>query len=282
MNFKIDVLYVFNYEEPFFKDALERLKCSLISIHMQDVRICVFNYSSQCILKFITDVKVNVKYKHIAYDGPFSRALLINHAVKNLIETPYFLVSDVDVVYSMDHIQRIKNKIKVLSLKDEKIRLVTYNYNIAPVYKNFFYHLIYKIPYVSKFIDQDDLVIPHLYTHEYIILDQFRKEVSGYAHGLGLIHTESFLEINGFDEELIGYGPEDVLFNIRIGKINRLIYDNLPDTATLHLWHPKFHRIQVSKNLNIFNERKQFYDTLVNPTIGDIQANKGKSNWGVL
>jgi predicted glycosyltransferase involved in capsule biosynthesis len=108
------------------------------------------------------------------------------------------------------------------------------------------------------------------------------KAKGGYAHGNGLIHLESFMKIRGYDEEMIGYGPEDDLFNTRISKINNIIYDNSIENATMHLWHPRFHMIQHKKNMQIWKERKAFYNSLMNPTIEDIKGNKTKKEWGII
>ena len=114
------------------------------------------------------------------------------------------------------------------------------------------------------------------------MLDQLPRSKGGYAHGNGLIHTQTFFDIQGYDEEMIGYGPEDDLFNIRISKINRIIYDNLNDTASFHLWHPRFHMIQFEKNMEIWRNRKHYYNSLIDPNISDLKANLNKNKWGEI
>lgn len=282
MSGSFDFLYVFSYDEAFLSDAILRLRCSIKSICGQEIRICVANYSQKCIYEQISDITPNIQYEHTPYSGLFSKALFINYAVKKMISSEYFILSDVDLVYSRDHIQRIKMKMSALSVNSDNFRYVTYNYNLAPVYKTTLFRIAGTFPFFRNFLDQNKLVKAHEYTHEYIVLDRMHKAGGGYAHGPGVIHTETFFAINGYDEEMIGHGPEDDMFNTRIGKVNRLVYDNLPDTATFHLWHPMLQRIQVTENLRIWNERKKELDALRNATIEDVKANKKKLDWGII
>jgi predicted glycosyltransferase involved in capsule biosynthesis len=279
---KFDFLYVFNYAPPFLEQAILRLRCSLKSIRSQNIRICLANYSNSCIHKEIEDLVPGMQYIHIPYTGPFSKSLFINHAVKKMINSEYFILSDVDLVYSRDHVQKVNQKMESLSRGNDKFRFVTYNYNLAPVYKSTMHHLISKIPFIGKVVDYETFVRSHPYTDDYIVLDRMRINNSGYAHGPGVIHTPTFFEIRGYDEELIGHGPEDDMFNTRIGKVNRLVYDNLPDTATFHLWHPMLQQIQVEQNMQIWYERKIYLDSLENATVEDVRANKNKADWGVV
>lgn len=280
---RLDLLYVFNFQDDLVELALERFKLSLLSIKNQHVNICISNNSNICIFSDVKEIITEFKYIHKPFSGHFSRALSINFGVKNLVETEYFIISDVDLIYSPDHIQRLYNKCNLLIRDDEAIRYICYNYNLKPIvsYPRFYSYLI-KLPIINRFKFLEPCVRKHHYTHEYVVLDQLDKENGGFAHGNGLIHLSSFLLIQGYDEELIGYGPEDDLFNARIGKINRLIYDNLADTSTFHLWHPRYNMIQFEENMRIWKEKKKFYSSLVNPSINDLKANIKNKEWGII
>lgn len=280
---KLDFLYVFNFNPSEIENALIRLQCSIKSIVKQGVNICVCNNSPVCIYERVKVIAPDIRYIHTPHNGQFSKALGINYGVKNLVNTEYFILSDVDLVYSRDHIQRLKLKCSLLSRESEYIRFVFYNYNLLPIvtapeWRTF----LRRIPLIKFLLSSKVIYSPHVYTHEYEVLDQLRREPGGFAHGNGLIHTESFYSIKGYDEEMIGYGPEDDLFNIRISKINRIIYDNLPDTSSFHLWHPKMSWIQVDKNLSIWKERKAYYNSLEKPTSSDVIGNKHSTDWGVI
>lgn len=280
---KLDFLYIFNFKDELIDSALERLKFSILSVKDQNVNICISNNSSVCIHSFLAEIISDFKYIHKPFSGHFSRALSINFGVKNLVNTEYFIISDVDLVYSSDHIQRLYYKCNLLIRDNETIRFICYNFNLKPiiVYPKF-YSLFSKIPFINRIELLHPKLHKHPYTHEYVVLDQLGKEDGGYAHGNGLIHLESFLLIQGYDEELIGYGPEDDLFNTRIGKTNRLIYDNLLDTATFHLWHPRFNMIQFEENMRIWKHKKAYYQNLVNPSLEELKANSDKKEWGII
>ena len=66
-----------------------------------------------------------------------------------------------------------------------------------------------------------------------------------YAHGCGLIPIEPLKKIGGYNEEIIGYGPEDDLFNQRIKFFSRVYYHkgNLR-SSTFHIFSLK---IKLSK-----------------------------------
>lgn len=280
---KIDFLYIFNFTPSNIDDAILRFRCSLRSITSQNVNVCVSNNSSVCIYNKIADIVPDIRYIHTPYLGNFSRAQGINYAVRTLVSSEYFIVSDIDLVYSRDHIQRLLSKFESLKREGEKIRFVSYNYNLLPVIQDSQMRRRFRrIPFVKILIKNNIKELPHVYTHEYEVLDQLPRSQGGYAHGNGIIHKDSFIQIRGYDEEMIGYGPEDDLFNTRISKINRMIYDNLPDTASFHLWHPRFHMIQFEKNMQIWRERKSFYNSLKAPSYTDIMANKNKTDWGVI
>ena len=280
---KVDFLYVFNYRAPYFQDAFERLLFSIKSIKNQDVTVCISNNSPQCIQKKVSEVIENFKYHHQVYNGLFNKALCINYAVKNLVETDYFIISDVDLVYSKDHIQRLKLKIDNLTTPSEKIRFITYNYNLHPRFeKPKLARVAARIPFVRKYFQDENYYFPYSYSSDFTVLDQLPKSAGGFAHGNGLVHLETFMALRGYDEEMIGYGPEDGLFNTRISKVNRVIYDNLPDTASYHLWHPRFHMIQVEKNIKNWQEKTVFYNSLKNPTYEQLRANLSCEDWGVM
>ena len=255
--------------------ALNRFACSLQSIRNQAINICVSNNSIECIEPMLRNIVPNARYIHRPYHGPFSRAHALNFGVRNLISSPYFVVSDVDLVYRNDHIQRLRKKLDdVLTTSDFPIRLVTYNYNLSPVHW-------------PKWMDRRFL---RRFTHksspgnssDYAALLKLPNNSGGFAHGNGVIHLESFSRIRGYDESLVGYGPEDDLFNCRIGKVNTLIYDPDPMTASIHLWHPRLRMIQYRKNMKIWAHMKAHYNALSNPSWDDVTTNRDRDDWGVI
>lgn len=271
----VDFLYIFNFEPQHIAGALSRFAHSLYSIRDQGVTVCVSNNSEQCIESMLRDISPDARYIHRPYAGPFSRAHAINFGVRNLVRSEYFIVSDVDLVYRPGHVERLSQKLASACAERERpVRLVTYNYNLLPLHWPAWM----------------DVRILRRFTHksspgessDYAALLKLPNNGGGYAHGNGVIHFESFMRVRGYDEDLIGYGPEDDLFNCRIGKVNTLLYDPDPVTASIHLWHPRLRMIQYRKNMKIWARMKEHYNALPNPSWDDVMANRDRDNWGEI
>lgn len=269
----MDILYIFNFEPQHLAEAIKRFRCSLKSLAGQGGRICVSNNSQICIRPLIEDVAPEMSYMHCPYNGPFSRAHGINFGVRTLVQSEYFLISDVDLVYRRTHISAVMEKLqKSIDETDRPVRLVFWNYNLQPHYWPKWMN--------RRFLRRFAKKSAPLECSDYNALATLPNNGGGFAHGNGVIHLESFLRLRGYDEEMIGYGPEDDLFNTRIGKVNRIIYDKGDDTASIHLWHPRLRMIQPRTNMEIWRERKAYYNSLAQPGWEDVMANKQRENWG--
>jgi hypothetical protein len=271
----MDILYIFNFEPQHMESALVRFRHSLASIAAQGARICVSNNSEDCILSRIDDVVPDLAYVHRPYRGQFSRAHGINFGVRSLVNSEYFMISDVDLIYHRDHLAAVQRKMQVaLHTAKRPLRMVFWNYNLEPRYQPSWMN--------KRILRRFSSTSPHMESSDYEALSTLPHNGGGFAHGNGIIHLESFTRLRGYDEEMIGYGPEDDLFNARISKVNDIVYDKGCDTASIHLWHPRLRLIQQRKNMNIWRERKAFYETLENPDWSDVIANKSKSSWGEI
>ncbi|MBF9046471.1 glycosyltransferase [Rhodobacterales bacterium LSUCC0031] len=270
-----DLLYIFNFEPKHMAGALSRFRHSLESICRQGVRICVSNNSAQCIESVVRELCPDVCYVHQPYNGPFSRAHAINFGVRSLVRTPYFIVSDVDLVYRPQHIATLAGKLgAIIERTDRPVRLVTYNYNLSPVYCPAWMNV--------RALRRFALTSSPGESSDYEALLKLPNNGGDYAHGNGVIHLESFLRLRGYDENMIGYGPEDDLFNCRIGKVNELVYDPDPQTASIHLWHPRLRMIQHRTNMRIWWDMKAHYNSLDNPGWDDVTANRDQDDWGII
>lgn len=271
----MDILYIFNYQSQHLKDALTRFRYSLSSLADQGARICVSNNSESCIYPNIKDIVQAVNYIHKPYKGKFSRAHGINFGVRSLVRSEYFMISDVDLIYRSNHLSSVKNKMRtIISNSKRPIRLVFWNYNMEPRYQPAWMNM--------RILRRFAKTSPLAESSDYETLALLPNNGGDFAHGNGIIHLESFIRIRGYDEEMIGYGPEDDLFNTRISKVNDIIYDNDVNTATIHLWHKRLQLIQYKKNMGIWKERKAFYEDLKTTDWNDVIANKHQSNWGEI
>lgn len=268
---KIDMLYSFSFNGPKLKGAIRRLKTSISSIINQDVRICVCNTSNKCIWKDIKDLG-DMRYIHKPSGKDFCKGLTINFGVKNLVQTPYFLLSDVDLVYPQSYVQAM---LKYASISPN--RVVPFNYN-----------LMNRTLYSSNFEDYRELINKRY-------ADPFRT-FYGIAPGNGLVHTKTFYMLRGFNEDLMGYNIEDAEFNERCKYINNYLEISDPRIRTVHLFHSKpsecfvqtGHLNWLRKKLQIEVGEYDFWNKYSGGSIGERQkrlywlvANKGK-DWGVI
>ena len=245
---KIPVLYVFKFEPPYFVKAIKRLYCSLMSINGQIENIFILNASS-IDLDFLYDYKIaGLNIINNPINEYFNKAKLINYAVKKYLKDyNYYFASDIDLIWHLDFLNRCREEI---NKNKEPIRIIPYNYTMA-----------------YEFYEQDFIkLIPH-------VQKNFKNlKPNNWSHGNGLIHIPSFMKIQGYNEEFLGYSAEDQEFNSRIGKINKLIYTY--DIADIHLWHEPMNREYVQANDKIWEE------SIYKSQQGDIIRNNEK--WGEL
>ena len=174
---------------------------------------------------------------------PFNKSKLINWAVKNLLaSTKYFIVSDADIIYPDDYIERLE----AYTSGPGPVRVLPYNVGCDIEY------------YTSSFDELNN-----------VLHDMKPSLQNGFSDGCGLYHTPSFMQIRGFVERYFEYGPESVDFNKRVGTFNDIITDDT--IRQIHLWHEPNKRDYVEKNIALFNEIRQSGNLVING-----------ENWGEL
>ena len=105
----IDVIYIFKYEGEKYNNAFKRLACSIRSLRNQGVNIIIINNSQQKLE--IIDSTIPITCIHKPCQGRLlNKSRSINFGVKNCVQSEYFLMSDVDIIYGSQH---IKNMLKV-------------------------------------------------------------------------------------------------------------------------------------------------------------------------
>jgi len=226
----IDMLYPFHFNDGVERErALKRLRCSIQSIVNQEVNICVCNTSKRCIENDIKDI-CNVRYIHKPLDvETYCKPQTINYGVCMLVTTPYFILSDIDLIYPPTFIKSIKKHVDF----SRPVRVVFHNYNLGDSL------------YSNKYKD---------YVKSYEKNQDVSRTQFGIAPGNGLIHLESFYKIKGFDTRYKGYGLEDADFNFRIKYI--CDYREVDDDKlnTYHIFHYIVNLPDLDGNQKIFNE----------------------------
>lgn len=234
-----DFLWIFNFTEEQRELALRRFRCSMESIKDQRVTPCISNNSPYCIREFLADtIGRPFKYAWKPYEENYSRAHAINWGVKQLVDTPFFYISDIDLVYQHHHISIIEDI-------DKRTIFLNENCNVEF--------------YSANWDDYKSLPCDPI----------------NFAHGNGKICTDIFYKIRGYDEDLIGYGPEDDLFNKRYREVAPIEYSRDVHLSTKHIWHEPFQRLQVEENHRIYDERLENIKEY-------IVANRDKEEWGEI
>ena len=237
-----DFFYPFDYTDQLLPLAVKRLNCSIGSVINQGVNVIVCNTSTQCIKDQIC---FHVTYIHVPRVGRFNKPITINIGVKRAVTSPYFFISDVDLSYPSDYVQR------------------------SLAYTN---------------VDTPVRVIPHVigmdqqcYGSYDELLALGGKTESGLAHGNGLIHTQSFMDVRGYNETMFGYGPEDDEFNKRLSFYGNAIIDN-SNITTIHIWHPRGTDPGSTHDLETFKQNQLTFHNIVTNRIVVVNGER----WGEI
>jgi len=233
---KFDMLFPFHFEGKSRQGALERLIASIKSIRNQKVNICVCNTSTECIYDAIKNL-CNISYQHRpTFLETYNKPLTINLGVNLMITTPYFLLSDIDLIYPSTYVDEMK---KQVSFK-KPVRVVFNNYNLG---RNF---------YSDNFND---------YALFFKINPDISRTPFGIAPGNGLIHLKSFQKVRGYNTDYVGYGLEDAEFNFRIQYICKYKELNNEKVNTYHLFHDILLSTEImDNNEKRFNKYRKFME----------------------
>ena len=165
--------------------------------------------------------------------GLLSNRLLINVNQPYIKEFSLYL-SLVTITSLLEFGQLNALILSVSKTKKNDLRIITLNYNLRAKKKLYFLPdklypiLSEKFPFLYDWDLPKDLED---------ILRSFDMK-SGFAHGCGLIPIKPLKEIGGYNEEMIGYGPEDDLFNRRLALNARTYYHKGTfRSSTFHICH---------------------------------------------
>lgn len=206
---KFDSVYIFHFQKEDKDEAIVRLKKSLSTINFTEFNIGIINCSEYCIKDCLDD---RIKYFHDFKEGLYNRSYMINKAVEQFVTAEYFNISDVDIMYPPTYAEAMN---QIIQESGEPCRIVYFNNNMCN----------------QNFDTYEDC------HNNYPNCQDHLRSKRGRAGGLGMVHTESFHKICGFEERYFGYSPEDQDFNLRISKINKYIEVDDEKVNTYHLWH---------------------------------------------
>tara|TARA_Y100000739_G_C20496987_1_gene413109 strand:- start:137 stop:937 length:801 start_codon:yes stop_codon:yes gene_type:complete len=245
-----DIWYIFCYSKEQYISALKRLKISINSVNCTSkIKILTWH---KTLNKDIIDLKKIRKIDLYKTEKKvFSRSFFIN-LISKLIEQDkkYFYLADTDLFFHPEYFNWLDYICKKMNYKKNDLRIITNNFNIRPNKK-------YKI-IPNKLFNLLSSFLPSLYNwepptelNEILKMDHMN---AGFAHGCGLIPVDPLKEIGGYNEEIIGYGPEDDLFNKRLCFFSRVYYHKGGlRSSTFHIYHPKLNYQNKNKNWNYWN-----------------------------
>ena len=248
---KYDIWYIFCYSKYEYKNALERLKISIISIKCKR-KIKILSWHKNLEKDINSLIKIRKIKIYQTNKQKFSRSYLIN-LIPNLMlnNEKYFYLADTDLFFHPEYFDWLDFLGRKLNHNKNDLRIITSNFNIRPRKRLKFFP--------SKLFNLISTYLPKLYDwslptnlNQILNMELSKK---GYAHGCGLIPIESMKKIGGYNEEIIGYGPEDDLFNQRLRFFARVYYhEGGLRSSTFHIYHSKLNYQNKKKNWHYWNK----------------------------
>jgi hypothetical protein len=212
----VDVLYPI-YSKLDNADFFARMKCSVDSLlcgDFTDFVICVCDTSPES-LKLQLDAIIPIPYRYVHNPqgtpvetgyGRFSKPYTLNFGVKTLVTAPVLKLSDVDIVYSTDHMTKVLERIT-----SGQSDVVTYKGHRMMV--KFYHH------------------------HLPLLMAQGGEYLT--TPGIPTMSTQCFHRLRGYNEDPDYVGLEDVEFLLRVQAAGLKLAPNWEGVTVAHLWHPK-------------------------------------------
>jgi hypothetical protein len=193
-----------------------------------------------------------VKYYYLFTQyQPWNKSKALNYALRQ-INSPYFFVADIDMIFHSSFISKVKNLIQANPSRNVYFKVGFLAE--STVIKN------------EKF---EDLPVYFESTNE--------------ATGLTLFHTDNLKKLNGFDEFYHFWGAEDTDAHIRLKNAGFEVYFYNSEILMLHQWHPSY-RSTERKDLTINLQLTgivQLNHQHLKDTIAQKRTKVNNDNWGI-
>lgn len=188
--------------------------------------------------------------KHVWHDdNGYQRAKVLNLAVGQATSS-YIITTDQDCIFNQNFIK------DHCELAEEDCMISAYRTRIKESFTNFLVkkrtipHEL-KIAFNSKINIKYTLRVPFLWSKK----NQYTTTKSYGTFGCNMsFWKKDFLEVNGFDESFVGWGPEDSEFTQRLlnkGVRRKMVFYG---AIAYHLHHPELSREMVAANKQILQK----------------------------
>ena len=246
-------------------NRLEHLRalflCLLKQKKQPDELIITDDGSSQTVLDFIGDLipKAQFKVKHIYQeDKGFRKTRALNNGVRNSIGD-LLIFCDQDLIFGEEYIETIAKNIKndiflmgrAHTLKKEEKDFIVENIEKINSYEEIVKNLPDSyIPTIKRMLNEDK---------KRRLLKTFKLAKRG-IRLVGMSYAlmkDSYIKVNGYDENYIGWGQEDDDFGNRLTVAGINGKELVTKNIQLHLWHYSDPTKVHSSNEEYYYKRKE-------------------------
>ncbi len=246
-------------------NRLEHLRalflCLLKQKKQPDELIITDDGSSQKVLDFIGDLipKAQFKVKHIYQeDKGFRKTRALNNGVRNSIGD-LLIFCDQDLIFGEEYIEtiakNIKNDIFLMGrahhITEAEKSIILSDINKIATYNE----IVQKIP--SKYIETIKKMLKE--DRKRRLLKTFKLAKRGIKL-VGMSYAlmkDSYIKVNGYDENYIGWGQEDDDFGNRLTVAGINGKELVTKNIQLHLWHYSDPTKVHSSNEEYYYKRKE-------------------------
>lgn len=245
---------------PYRDRPVRSIKNSLDSLKSQskaNYNVLFINYGSNNVIS--VEVKLlTASYDFVTYyylytkDQPWNKSKALNFALRHLVQTAYFFVADIDMIFS------------------PKFSLILSQLIVEKPLQNVFF----KVGFLLKSETYQNKEFQDFKVHF-----QSTKE----ATGLTLFHTDSLKKLNGFDEFYHFWGSEDTDAHVRLQNAGCKVFFYDSEILMLHQWHPSYRskeRKVITPNLQLSGVVQLNHQHLKD-AIAQKRTEVNNDNWGI-